>query len=61
MLFNTIDSLQNKLKEYENLLAKFSSDNLKGMFCIQADISNKPDLIVDDLSASTSHMLLILN
>jgi hypothetical protein len=25
------------------------------MFCIHTDISNKPDLIVDDLSASTSH------
>jgi hypothetical protein len=25
------------------------------MFWIHSDISNKPDLIVDDLSASTSH------
>jgi hypothetical protein len=25
------------------------------MLCIQRDISNKPDLIVDDLNASTSH------
>jgi hypothetical protein len=25
------------------------------MFCIHTDISNKPDLIIDDLSASTSH------
>jgi hypothetical protein len=25
------------------------------MFCIHSDISNKPDLIVDDLSVSTSH------
>jgi hypothetical protein len=25
------------------------------MLCIHTDISNKPDLIVDDLSASTSH------
>jgi hypothetical protein len=25
------------------------------MLCIHSDISNKPDLIVDDLSASTSH------
>jgi len=26
------------------------------MLCIHLDISNKPDLIVDDLSASTSHV-----
>jgi hypothetical protein len=25
------------------------------MLCIHTDISNKPDLIIDDLSASTSH------
>jgi hypothetical protein len=25
------------------------------MLCIHSDISNKPDFIVDDLSASTSH------
>jgi len=55
MLFNIVDSLEIKLKEYEDLLKKFSSDNLKGMFCLHSDISNKPDLIVDDLSASTSH------
>jgi hypothetical protein len=36
-------------------LKKFSSYNLKSMLCIHTDISNKPDLIVDDLSASTSH------
>jgi hypothetical protein len=28
---------------------------LKSMLCIYSDISNKLDLIVDDLSASTSH------
>jgi len=54
-LFDIIDTLENKLKEYEDLLKKFSSDNLKSMFCIHSDISNKLDLIVDDLSASTSH------
>jgi hypothetical protein len=37
-------------------LKKFSSYNLKSMLCIHTDISNKPDLIVDDLSASTSHV-----
>jgi uncharacterized Zn-finger protein len=26
------------------------------MMCIHSDISNKPDLVVDDLSASTSHV-----
>jgi hypothetical protein len=36
-------------------LKKLSNDNLKSIFCIHSDISNKPDLIVDDLSASTSH------
>jgi hypothetical protein len=55
MLFNTIDTLENKLKESEDILKKISSDNLKGMLCIHTDISNKLDLIVDDLSASTSH------
>jgi hypothetical protein len=55
MLFNTIDTLDNKLKESEDLLEKFSSDNLKGMLSIHTDISNKPDLIIDDLSAFTSH------
>jgi hypothetical protein len=55
MLFDTIDTLENKLKESEDLLKKFSSDNLKSMLCIYSDISNKLDLIVDVLSASTSH------
>jgi hypothetical protein len=36
-------------------LKKLCSDNLNGMLCIHSDISNKLDLIVDDLSASTSH------
>jgi hypothetical protein len=36
-------------------LEKFSSNNLKSMLCIHTDISNKPDLIVNDLSTSTSH------
>jgi hypothetical protein len=36
-------------------LEKFSNNNLKNMLCIQTDISNKPDLIVNDLSTSTSH------
>jgi hypothetical protein len=48
MLLNIIDELENKL-------AKFSSDNLKSMLCIHSDISNKPSLIIDDFSASTSH------
>jgi len=48
MFLNTIDALENKLK-------KFSSDNLKSMLCIHTDISNKLDLIIDDLSTSTSH------
>jgi hypothetical protein len=55
MLFDIIDTLENKLKESEDLLKKFSSDNLKSMLCIHLDVSNKPDLIVDNLSASTSH------
>jgi hypothetical protein len=55
MLFDIIDKLENKLKESEDILKKFSSDNLKSMFCIHSDIPNKPSLIVDDLSASTSH------
>lgn len=55
MLFNTIDSLMIKLKEFEDLLRKFSSENLKSMRCIQRGISIKLDLIIDYLSASTSH------
>jgi hypothetical protein len=55
MLFDIIDTLENKLKEYEDLLKKFSSDNLKSMLCIHSDISNKPASIVDDMSTSTSH------
>jgi hypothetical protein len=48
MLLNTINELENKLE-------KFSSDNLKSMLCIYSDVSNKPNLTVDDLSTSTSH------
>jgi hypothetical protein len=55
MLFDIIDTLENKLKEFEDLLKKLSNDNLKSMFCIHSDIFNKPDLIVNDLSVSTSH------
>jgi hypothetical protein len=55
ILFNTIDTLENELKEFEDLLEKISSDNLKGMLSIYTYISNKPDLIIDDCSASTSH------
>jgi hypothetical protein len=36
-------------------LKKLFCDNLKGMLSIHTYISKKPDLIVDDLSASTSH------
>jgi hypothetical protein len=55
MLFNIIDTLENKLKESENLLKKFSSDNLKSMLCIHSVISNKSALIVNDMSTSTLH------
>jgi inactivated superfamily I helicase len=55
ILFNTIDTLESKLKECEDLLEKFSSNNLKSILSIHTDISNKHDLIVDDVSASTSH------
>jgi hypothetical protein len=55
MLFDIIDTLENKLKESKDLLEKFSSDNLKSMLCIHSDISNKPALIVDDMITSTSH------
>jgi hypothetical protein len=55
ILFDIIDTLENKLKESEYLLKKLSSDNLKSMLCIHSDISNKPALILDDMSTSTSH------
>jgi hypothetical protein len=48
MLLNTINELENKLK-------KFSNDNLKSMLCIHSDVSNMPNLTVNDLSTSTSH------
>jgi hypothetical protein len=58
-----IDSLRSEntmpfdiINSHEKKLKKFSSDNLKSMLCIHSDISNKPDLVVDDLSASTSHV-----
>jgi hypothetical protein len=54
IIFDIIDTLENKLKESENLLKKFSSDNLKSMLCIHSDISNKPCLTAN-LSTSTSH------
>jgi len=55
MLFDIVDVLENKLKESDDLLEKFSSNNLKSMLCIHINISNKPDLIVNDLSTSTSY------
>jgi hypothetical protein len=55
MLFDIIDTLENKLKEYEDLLKNFLSDNFKSMICIHSDISNKPTSIIDDMSTSTSH------
>jgi predicted nucleic acid-binding Zn-ribbon protein len=55
MLFNIIDTFENKFKESEDLLKKFSNDNLKSMLCIHSDISNKPASIVDDMNTSTSH------
>jgi len=56
MLSDITDTLENKLKESEDLLKKFSSDNLKSMLCIHSDISNMPDLTVDNLSTFTSHV-----
>jgi predicted transcriptional regulator len=38
MLFNIIDTLESKLKESDDLLKKFSSDNLKSMLCIHSDV-----------------------
>jgi hypothetical protein len=55
MIFDIIDTFENKLKDSEDVLKKFSTDNLKSMLCIHLDVSNKLDLIVDNLSASTSH------
>jgi len=55
MFFDTVDAIENKLKESEDLLKKFCSNNLKSMLCIHTDISYKPDLIVNDLSTSISH------
>jgi hypothetical protein len=54
LLFDMIDTLENKLKESKNLLKKFSSDNLKSLLFIHSNISNKPGL-TNDLGASNSH------
>jgi hypothetical protein len=54
MLFDIINTLETKLKESENLLKKFSSNNLESMLCIHSNISKKPGLTTD-LSTSTSH------
>jgi hypothetical protein len=40
MLFDIVDALENKLKESEDLLKKFSSNNLKSMICIQIFLTN---------------------
>jgi hypothetical protein len=48
MLFDIVNALENILKELEDLLEKFSCNNLKSMLCIHIDIFNKPDLIVND-------------
>jgi predicted RNase H-related nuclease YkuK (DUF458 family) len=53
MLFDIIDTLENKLKDFEDLLKKNLSDNLKKMLCIHLDISNKSGLTTD-LSTSIS-------
>jgi hypothetical protein len=45
MLFDIIEIHLGK--ESENLLKKFSSDNLKSTRCIHSDISNKPGLTVE--------------
>jgi hypothetical protein len=55
MLFITVDALENKLKESEDLFKIFSNNNLKSMICIHTYISNKPNSIVNDLSTSISH------
>jgi hypothetical protein len=36
MLFNIIDTLENKLKKSRDLLKNFSSDNFKSMICIHS-------------------------
>jgi hypothetical protein len=54
ILYNIIDTLENKLKKSKDLLKKFSSGSLKSMLRIYSDISNKPGLTAD-LCTSTSH------
>jgi hypothetical protein len=53
--FKTHNTLENKLKEFEDLLKKFSSDNLKSMLCIHTDNFNKLGIIIDDLGSSASY------
>jgi hypothetical protein len=55
-LFNTIDTFENKLKESEDFLNKFSSDNLKSMICIHIENYNKPCIIVDYFGAFDSEI-----
>jgi hypothetical protein len=55
MLFETVQSLEDKFYESEDLLNKLYSDNLKSMLYVQKDVSNKPNMIIDDLGTSTWH------
>jgi hypothetical protein len=55
MMLNTIDILENKLKESKDLLKKLCSDNLKSPLYIHTDNYNKLGIIVDNLGASTTH------
>jgi hypothetical protein len=48
-------SLDNELKDCKELSHKLSNDNLENLFCVQKHLSNKPNMIVDNLGASTSH------
>jgi hypothetical protein len=56
MFVDIVDALENKLKESEDLMKKFSINNFKSMLCIHTDISNKPDLSTSISHASNSEL-----
>jgi hypothetical protein len=55
VLVENIKSLENELKDSKELSNRLSSDNLKNMLCVQKDVSNKPNMIVDNLDASSTY------
>jgi hypothetical protein len=61
MPFNTIDALENKFKEFEDLLEKLSSDNLKNACFVFKHIILTTLALLLMIWMLLLNMLLILN